>query len=518
MKRKKAKLASERKQRMRKQQRRIKNRLRLREWTDQERPMFGAESVRYDVAERTQALSCGGIGLMHMVAVRTGLRDEIDRGLHLLKRHLPYHESDHVLNIAYNLLAGGTALDDIEERRNDETYLNALGAQRIPDPTTAGDFCRRFEAGDVELLMGIINETRLGVWARQPEEFFEEGLIDVDGTILSTTGECKDGMDVSYKGIWGYHPLLVSLANTREPLFLVNRPGNRPSEEGAAEYLDEAIAVCRRGGFRSITLRGDTAFSQTKYLDAWDDDNVGVLFGYQNCPNLVKIATEFDKSAWSPLERPARYEVQTEERTKPERVKEKIVEDREYRNIRLVRESVAEFEYRPTGCKKSYRMVVIRKDLDVIRGQLLLQKDERFFFYITNLRDLTAAEIVYKANNRCEQENLIDQLKNGVRALHAPVNNLVSNWAYMVMASLAWTLKAWTALLLPDGGRWQKKHRAEKEELLRMEFKKFVNQLILIPAQIVRTGRRILFRLMAWRRQLSVFVRAVEVVERPLRC
>ena len=518
MKSKKAKLASERKRRMRKRQRRIQSRLRDRDWTEQDSPMFSGQSIRYEVADRTQALSCGGIGLTHMVALRTGLRDQIDSGLQLLKRHVPYHESDHVLNIAYNLVAGGTSLDDIEMRRNDEAYLNALGAQRIPDPTTAGDFCRRFEEGDVDQLMGIINETRLRVWAEQAEQFFDEALIDVDGTVVPTTGECKGGMDRSYKGIWGYHPMLVSLANTREPLFVVNRPGNRPSEEGAAEYLQESIALCRRGGFRNVTLRGDTAFSQTRYLDEWDDDNVGVLFGYPACPNLVKTARNLPKSDWSPLERTKHSEVQTEERAKPECVKEQIVEDREYRNIRLVRESVAEFEYQPSECNRSYRIVVVRKDLDVLRGQLLLEKDVRFFFYITNLREAAQAEIVRKANERCEQENLIEQLKNGTRALHAPVNDLVSNWAYMVMASLAWTLKAWTALLLPTTGRWQDKHRAEKEELQRMEFKRFVNEFIQIPAQILRTGRRIVFRLLAWRRWVQVFLRAVEVFERPLQC
>ena len=138
----------------------------------------------------------------------------------LLRRHLPYHESDHILNIAYNILCNGDCLEDIERLRNDEVYLDALGARRIPDPTTAGDFCRRFTEQDVQTLMNIINEVRLRVWANQPDEFFEEAIIDADGTIAGTMGECKEGMDISYKGIWGYHPLLISLANTADPLYL----------------------------------------------------------------------------------------------------------------------------------------------------------------------------------------------------------------------------------------------------------------------------------------------------------
>jgi hypothetical protein len=171
---------------------------------------------------------------MHLLARHTGLIELLDSRVDVLKRHLPYHESDHVLNIAYNALSGGTCLEDIELRRQDEVYLDALGAQRIPDPTTAGDFCRRFTREDVEQLMASINETRLKVWAQQGEKFFEQAIVDADGTLAPTYGECKQGMDVTFKGVWGYHPLVISLANTQEPLFLENRSGNRPSHEGAA--------------------------------------------------------------------------------------------------------------------------------------------------------------------------------------------------------------------------------------------------------------------------------------------
>jgi len=171
------------------------------------------------------------------------------------------------LNLAYNLLSGGTNLEDIELRRNDEVYLDALGAKRIPDPTTEGDFCRRFSETDIQILMNTINDVRPGVWQQQPEAFFDQAIIDVDGTIASTTSECKEGMDISYKGQWGYHPLIVSLANTGEPLFLVNRSGNRPSHEGAAWYLDRAGALCEKAGFKRILYRGDTDFTQTQHLD-----------------------------------------------------------------------------------------------------------------------------------------------------------------------------------------------------------------------------------------------------------
>jgi hypothetical protein len=237
--------------------------------------MMRGSNIHYELSGKTRATGYGGLGAVHLIVQRLGLVEEIDQNLELLKVHLPYHESDHVLNIAYNVLVGGERLEDIELRRQDESFLNGLGAQRIPDPTTAGDFTRRFEVQDITRLQECINRTRQRVWQQQPEGFLAEAFIDVDGTIAGIYGECKGGMALSYKGIWGYAPLVVSLANTKEVLYLANR---------------------------------------------WD---------------------------------------------------------------------------------------------------------------------LSVEEIVSLANGRCDQENVIEQLKNGVNAMRMPVDDLVSNWAYMVMAALA---------------------------------------------------------------------------------
>ena len=498
--------------------RRIEDRLRERVWSPQDEPMLRARNIHYALSDKVRGLSCGGIGAMHLLARRTGLIEAIDARLHVLKVHLPYHESYHVLNIAYNALCGGTCLEDLELRRQDEGYLNALGAQRIPDPTTAGDFCRRFEEGDVQALMNAINDVRVRVWRRQPASFFDEAIIEADGHLIKTLGECKEGMDISFKGEWGYHPLLVSLANTAEPLFVVNRPGNRPSHEGAAWYLDRSARLCREAGFRKILLRGDTDFSQTAHLDRWDAAGYGFIFGIDAMPNLVEIAESLPESAWKRLHRPARHPVKTEPRGRRENVKERIVRERRFENIRLDSEQVAEFAYRPTRCQKSYRVVVVRKNLSVEQGEAALFDDVRYFFYITNDRQRSAVEVVYCANDRCDQENLIAQLAGGVRALCAPVDNLLSNWAYMVMASLAWTLKAWFALSLPEKDRWASKHQVEKRRVLRMEFKTFLNAFLRVPCQIVRAGRRILYRLLAWNPWQPVFLRGVEALHYPMRC
>ncbi len=481
-------------------------------------PMIAASNIHYEIADRTRAVCAGGIGAIHQMVKRLGLDQLINRKLNLFKVYLPYTESDHVLNIAYNLLAGGKCLDHLELRRNDENYLDALGARRIPDPTTAGDFCRRFDRWSIFLLQEIFNETRLKVWRQQPKSFFDEAIIEADGTMVETTGECKQGIDINYKGQWGYHPLLVSLANTAEPLYVVNRSGNRPSHENAHAYFDRAIHLCREAGFRKITLRGDTDFTQTEHLDRWDESRVRFIFGIDAMSNLYEMAENLPETAWKPLHRRPRYEVKTEPRARPANVKEQIVVAREFKNIRLQGEWVAEFEYSPTNCKKTYRVVVVWKDLEVTRGQLKLFDDAKCFFYITNDRKRSAQQIVFDANHRCDQENLIAQLKGDVRSLTAPLDNLESNWAYMVIASLAWTLKSWAALLLPETGRWKAKYKSDKRKLLRMEFRTFLNSFMRVPCQIVRQSRKIIYRLLSWNPWQSVLLRLMDALSMPLRC
>jgi len=513
VKRSTAKRLADRKRRIRKRLAQA-NRDKYRRLAENMGCVMSSDGVKYELSDKVRGITYGGIGVFRRLAEEVGLVESIDRRLHLLRFHVPYHESDHVLNLAINALCEGTCLQDIELRRNDEVFLDALGAQAIPDPTTAGDFCRRFQELDVRALMEAVNDARLNVWQRQPQDFFTEAIIEMDGTMVITGGECKQGMDISYKGEWGYHPLVVSLANTGEVLSILNRPGNRPSYEGAAEEANRAILLCRRGGFCRIRLRGDTDFSQTEYLDGWDGDGVLFQFGYDAKPNLKTKADELPETAWTKLVRPPSYLAKGAARQRPPRTKRQIIRLREYLHLELQSEEVAEFEYQPTACEKPYRMIVVRKNISQEKGEVRLLDEIRYFFYITNDRTISAAEVVFGCNDRCDQENLIAHLANGVHALKAPVDNLVSNWAYMVMTSLAWTLKAWAALCLPVQPRHRERHQEEKKSLLRMEFKTFVNVFVKIPCQIVRQSRRIIYRVLNWNSYLSPFFRLCEV----LRC
>lgn len=471
-----------------KHKKQLQARLAKRNYADQPCPMFQG-GMQYRVSERAGAVNCGALGVMLTLAQRLGLVKEIDDNLKLLKVHLPYHESDHVLNFAFNILAGGFRLEDLELRRGDEQYMTGLGAQRIPDPTTAGDFTRRFKPTDILTLQECFNRTREKVWAQQPTGFLTEAFIDVDGTVVETLGECKEGMEMSHKGIWGYHPLLVSLANTNEVLYLVNRPGNAVSHLDSVRWMDRAIALVKPYA-GSVTVRGDTDFTHTEHLDRWDAEGIRFILGMDAHAKVVGLADELPETAWKELERPPKYEITTQERCRPENVKERIVKEREFKNIVLVGESVAELEYKPLKTEHSYRLVVLRKNLTIKKGELALFDEVRYFFYITNRRDLLVEEVVSLANQRSNQENVIAQLKGGVNAMRMPVQDLNSNWAYMVMAALAWNLKAWFALLVPD--------RSRGIELLKMEFRSFLNAIVLLPAQILKTGRQLLYRLLSY--------------------
>ncbi len=405
---------------LRNRKQRIERRLAPKNWEEQPRPMLKASNIHYEIAPRVQGINYGGIGAMHLMVQRLGLVEDLDQHLHLLKVHLPYHESDHVLNMTYNILAGGERLEDIELRRQDENFLNGLGAERIPDPTTAGDFTRRFNQEDILSMQECINRARLAVWKVQPEGFLKEAFIDVDGSIAGTDGECKQGIGLSYKGIWGYAPLIVSLANTREVLYLVNRPGNAASHSESVAWIDRAIGLVSQVAGR-VTVRGDTDFSHTAQLDRWNEQGARFILGFDANPKLVALAEGLAPSAWQRV---------------------------------------------------------------------------RYFFYITNRPDKTA-KIVGLANGRCDQENVIEQMKNGVNAMRMPVNDLLSNWAYMVMAALAWNLKAWYGLLTPN--------RERGLELVKMEFRRFLHAIVLLPCQIVRTARRVIYRILGYNSWLKDF-------------
>lgn len=480
-----------------------------RSWQPQrEHPVLESGNIDYEVSGRVKAVNCGGLGMLQTVVSTVGLREAIDDEVKVLKRHLPYHESDHILSLAYNILTGGRCLEDLDERRENIAFLNAVGARRIPDPTTSGDFLRRFEdEPQVMSLMEAINRARSAVWRTRPNSERQLAVIDIDGTIAETTGWCKERMDMSYNGRWGFGPLVVSLANSREVLYAVNRPASRPSHDRASIWIDHAIRWAReRASFERVRLRGDTDFSLTEHFDRWTTSDVEFVFGIDAHASFIKRARALAEEVWQPLERQKKQ--RASQRRRPRNVRQDVVERKGFRDMVLEEEHVTEMGYRPKKAQKTYRMIVLRKQIRVMEGQLHLEDKVCYFFYVTNVSktDLPTAAVVRENNQRCNQENLIEQLKNGVEGTRFPVREFYANWAYLVIAALAWNIKAWAGLLLPEtmGARI----------LLRMEFRRFLNEVILLPAHILKTGRRLIFRLLAINRWTTMLLDGTQRLKR----
>jgi hypothetical protein len=477
-------------------------------WGERSEPMLTSQKISYEVGGNVEATPFGGIFAMHRLVTKVGLVKAIDTNLVLLKMHLPYHESDHVLTLAYSVLCGGTRLEDVDRLRNDVPLMNGLGARLLPDPTTTGDFLRRFTEADLLALMDAINSVRPALWrSRGADLSGETAYLDADGTTVPTTGELKQGMDISYKGIWGYAPLLVTLANTREVLYLVNRSGNAPSHCDAATWIDKAIALVAPHAKR-VCLRGDTDFALTANFDRWATQ-VDFVLGTDNIAALRTRAEALPEQAWQRLQRPARYQTKTgTRRARRHNRKQQVVAERGYLNLRLNHEDVAEFTYQPGKCKRAYRVVVLRKNISRMKGEHALIDEIRYFFYFTTYTadTHTPAQIVELANDRCDQENIIGQLKSGLGALRAPVDDLHSNWAYMLIAALAWNIKSWHAMMM---------HRKDdRHRFIRTEFKQFLHTVIRIPAMVLIRARAIVVRLVAYTVNIDHFFSAWATTER----
>jgi hypothetical protein len=344
-------------------------------------PVLGRANIVYELSERSKAVAHGGMGMVAKLVSHVRLAEELDSSLDLLALHKPYYESGHVLNIAYNVLCGGRRLEDIELRRADQVFLDGIGAASLPDPTTAGDFCRRFGPASVMALQEAVNRARLRAWgARGPSFWAQTARIDADATIVPTGAEAKAGIDIAYNGVWGYSALMVSLANTAEPLYLALHGANRPSHEGVVPLYDRAIALCRQAGFADILLRGDTDFPLTTELDRWGSDGVRFVFGYNAWASMLGRAGTVPDEAYHELVARAERAIKTRPRARPANVKDVIVRARRYKVLRQKHQDVVSFSYRPAKCKKDYRVVALRKDLSVERGEDVLFSEYRYFF------------------------------------------------------------------------------------------------------------------------------------------
>lgn len=461
-------------------------------WPERIGPVFANRRVRVHVQQRGEITPYGGVSVAHDLAMRLGLDRDINRSIRLLKINLPYLESDHVLTHVYNQYVGGRCIEDIANLQHSDALKHLLGACRIPDPSTAGDFLRRFDEYHLRELQAVIDRAREKVWREIPRSRRKVGTIDLDSSIKAVYGQCKQGADFSYNGQWSYHPLLATLAETNEPLRTINRPGNRPSPEGAAEALHEILPMVGRH-FRKLFVRGDSKFYQRAIIAECERHGASFALVMDGYAVLHGLADSLPPSAWKPFsahrpEQVAQAAADKKTRRKRRRIRAKRAKERGYQTLATTKQWVAEFEYAiPRGDKdrdegpagRAYRVVVKRQQVDISAGQNYLFTEYRQRFVITDIphSDMDASEVFCFAYGRCDQENIIEQFKNGIAAMRMPTGELLANSAFLMAGQLAWCLRSWlSALALP-------------KESTHWEWKWFRQAFVYIAAKITHSAR-----------------------------
>ena len=437
------------------------------------------------VVESSDATSVGGLSLAARMVAALGAPQRIDAELSLLKRHRPFTESDHVLTHVYNLFVGGTCIEDIADLQHSEAARRILGAARLPDPTTSGDFLRRFESEDIDAVDRICDDLHRAVWKkRNGRRRRDLALLDLDSHVHHVYGDQKEGADFTYKGGFGYHPLVLSLAGTQECLRIVNRPGNVVSADGAPEAL-ESVAPLINERFRRTIVRGDSAFAQQPIYDACERHGLNFAMVSPCHSNFEDLADAIPERSWKPFraKEDDRSPRRKKKRKRGKNVRRRKARERGKRDLKLEKQWVAEIDYRPARSDATYRLIMRRQRIEEsAQGQLF--ELWRYRFVITNLpKSFSAIEVMRLTYRRCDQENVIEQLQNGVAAMRMPTGSFLANSAFLACARIAHNLKAWLAMLaLPD-------------EVMRWEWKRFRKAFVFVAARVVRKAGQVLIRI-----------------------
>lgn len=462
---------------------------------------FVNSNVAAELDHRSNSTPYGGLAAAHLLVKRLGLDKEIDSHLNLLQLQIHYGESDHVLTNVYNLFAGGTNIEDIENLRRSGEIRNLLGSARVPDPTTEGDFLRRFREPDIWGLHDAMDAVRVKVWRRLPKKMRKRATIDFDSKVKEVYGRCKEGADFAYNGKWSYHPHLVTLSETNEVLCAVNRPGNAAPADGAEELLERSMNLASPY-FDKVFARGDSKYYRKKFIKKCDERGVFFTIVAQKCPALLEAAESLPEEEWMAYGGGEEEEVPpAKSRKKRRRWEQEIARRRRYRALSTVSEDVAEFRYAPFGQEKSYRFIIKRQKVRERDKQLRIFEHYEYHLVITNIEDWSASEVLRFYFGRCgDQENAIEQLTNGLEALRMPTGELLSNWAFLICGTLAWNLKSWLALtVLP-------------RQTLNWEWKRFRYAFVYLAASIVKTARRVVARFAASGRFAAEMVNAVRLL------
>lgn len=476
-------------------------------WPDVAGRVFRMPRTHVEVDERSEVTPYGGVALATEFIRRFKIAERIDRNVKVFRFHLPYRESDHVLAQTLNLYVGGTCIEDVANLQHSEAVRRIIGACRIPDPTTAGDFLRRLHEQEYQLpgLRRAVDEVQAEVWRRLQrgcgKRNEEWSIVDVDGHVKPLYGVQKEGAEF-YKSTWCYQPLIVSLAGSGECLAIRNRPGNVRSSDGTADVLDIVLPqVQARGG--KMLVRGDSDFDRGDVRAACDRAGAYFAFVGREFKDRPKLVENIDEAQWKPFRTRAHREL-VERRTRPSFAprrkkpnrRRQCARARNFKEKQLVKQWLTEVDQiDATG--KPYRLVIRRQLIEHREGQRFLFDEYRYRYIVTSLpASVSTQEVVDLTYERCDQENVIEQLGSGLAAWRMPVAEFDGNSAWLEIARLAWNLGKWIAqLALPP-------------EVVRWEWKRFRQAFVYVAAQVIRRSRQIVLRLSAAHRWHQLLVAA----------
>jgi hypothetical protein len=463
-------------------------------WPETSGRVMRLPGLHVEVADRSTVTAYGGLALASAFLKRFRVAQAIDERVHVLKLHLPYHESDHVIAQALNLYTGGTCIEDQAALQHDEGVLRMLGACRLPDPTTAGDFLRRFEErrnrGSLAGLRAAIDTVQGEVWGKlagKRKRKRDWAVVDLDGHTKTLYGVQKDGADFDHKGRWSYNVLLASLAGTGECLAVRNRSGNLRSSNGAAKLLDETLPRLK-SRFAKVLVRADSDFDRRDIREACEAEGAFFAFVAREPANRLSWAEAIPESAWKPFRTRAYREQQARRsaggfvaRRKKRNRRRRRARERGYTDLKLMRQWVAEIPWTPKGSEKTYRMILRRQLIEERDGQGHLFEFYRYRYVVTNLpTSWSPVEVIDATYQRCDQENVIEQMGSGIALWRMPVAEFEGNSAQLALPA----------------------------EVVRWEWKRYRQAFVYLAVEVVHRSRQRWLRFSPAHRFLDQLVRA----------
>jgi Transposase DDE domain group 1 len=478
-------------------------------WPKDGGPVLQMPKLHAEIEPRAVETRYGGLALVEQFCRNFRVAQEINERVHVLKVHLPYSESDHVLAQALNFYVGGRCLEDMASLQHDEAVCRLLGACRLPDPTTAGDFLRRFNTGALTGLRQAADAVQHKVWKKLARRHGRHrtkralAVVHMDGHLKALYGDRFEGADFSYKGEFSFNALALTLAGSGECLAARLRPGNVRSSNGAAELLDEHLPRLKEH-FEDVLVVADSDFDRSDVREACQRSGAYFAFVGRDDPARSRLADTITQ--WNPfLPRAKREAARRREREgyrprarQPNRRRQRARE-RGYTDLRLVKQYIGEVDWTPPDRNETLRLVVRRQILDRYEGkQGRLTDFIRDRYVVTNLpKSWSVADVIDQTYLRCDQENVIEQLGSGLAMWRTPVKEFVGNEAWLEIARLGWNLRAWIAQLqLPD-------------EVVRWEWKRFRQAFVFLAAQVIHRARQVWLRFAGSHRFVHTLVAAL---------